>query len=40
MVAQPIEMISVCDKDGELRLLCFRYEDGTHRLHMVKVNGC
>lgn len=33
----PIQMISVCDVDGELRPLRFRFEDETHRLRVVKV---
>ncbi len=34
---QPIEMISFCTVNGELRPLRFRYEDETHRLHTVKI---
>lgn len=33
----PIQMISVCDVDGELRPLRFRFEDAEHRLRVVKV---
>ena len=34
----PIEMISVCAVDGEIRPLRFRYEDDYHKLHIVRVN--
>lgn len=34
----PVEMISVCDAEGQLRPLRFRFEDAAHRLHTVRVS--
>ncbi len=33
----PIEMISICYADGQLRPLRFRYEDNNHSLFTVKI---
>ena len=33
----PVQMLSVCDVDGRLRPLRFRYEDGQHQLQTVQV---
>ena len=35
---KPIQMICVCDVDGELRPLRFRFEDDEHCVHTVKVS--
>ena len=34
---QPIQMISVCDIDGEIRPLRFRFEDQTHHIITVTI---
>ena len=33
----PVEMISICSVDGQLRPLRFRFEDESHRIFTIKI---
>ena len=36
---RPCAVIALCDAEGALRPLRFRFEDGAHRLHTVSATG-
>jgi len=34
----PVEMIAVCDAEGRLQPLRFRFEDAAHQSHIVRIS--
>ena len=37
LVNQPVQMLSICEMDGQIRPFRFRYEDSQHQLQTVRI---